>query len=79
MIENSSKAPLNFSPLKYTHLGKNSIKKFNIICTKSEKMIIEKWPLRTSFQCIPKIGLNLKDNKKYQRAQYNLAVLIANS
>ena len=51
MIENSSKAPLNFSPLKFTYLGKNY---FNIDSAKSEKNKIEKWPLRTSFLCIYK-------------------------
>ena len=47
MIENSSKAPFNFSTLKCTYLGKVH---FNVISAKSEKNEIEKWPLRTSIR-----------------------------
>ena len=45
VIENSSKIPLNFSPLQCTYLGKNS---FQGLVRKKE---IEKWLLRTSVQC----------------------------
>ena len=47
VIENSSKAPLNFSPLKCTYLGE-IISISLALCQKNE---IEKWPLRTSVQC----------------------------
>ena len=45
VIENSSKTPLNFSPLQCTYLGKNS---FQGLVRKKE---IEKELLRTSVQC----------------------------
>ena len=51
MIENSSKALLNFSQLKCTQLDKNN---FNIISAR-QKNEIEKWPLITSVQCISKL------------------------
>ena len=49
MIENSSKAPFNFSPLECTYLGKNSFQYHKRLIRKNE---IEKWLLRTSVQCI---------------------------
>ena len=49
VIENSSKTPLNFSPLQCTYLGKNSFQYHKGLV---RKKIIEKWLLRTSVQCI---------------------------
>ena len=48
MIENSSKAPLNFSPLECTYLGKRLFQYHLRLVRKNE---IEKWPLRTLVQC----------------------------
>ena len=44
MIEMSSKATLNFSPLECTYLGTVSFKYHKRFVRKNE---IEKWPLRT--------------------------------
>ena len=49
MIENSSKTPLNISPLQCTYLGKKSFQYHQGLVRKKE---IEKWLLRTSVQCI---------------------------
>ena len=48
-IENSSKTPLNFSPLQCTHLGRYSFQYHKGLVRKNG---IEKWLLRTSVQCI---------------------------
>ena len=48
VIENSPKAPLNLSPLN-AHIWANI--HLNIISACVRKNEIEKWPLRTSFQC----------------------------
>ena len=49
VIENSSKTPLDFSPLQCTYLGKNSFQYHQGLVRKKE---IEKWLLRTSVQSI---------------------------
>ena len=49
MIENSSKAPLHFSLLKCTYLGKNH---FNIISAKSEKMKLKSGHLEFRFSVV---------------------------
>ena len=53
MIENSSKTPLNFSPLQCTYFGKIH---FNITRGLVRKNEIEKRLLRTSVQCISRIN-----------------------
>ena len=53
LIENSSKASLNFSPLKCTYLGK----KFNIISTKSEKMKLKSGHLELRFSVLLEVGI----------------------
>ena len=62
VIENSSKTPLNFSPLQCTYLGENSFQYHLGLVRKKE---IEKWLLRTSVQCIS-IPLNKQASPSLQ-------------
>ena len=56
MLENSFKTPLNFSPLQYTYLGKNSIQ-YHLGLVRLKE--IEKWLLKTSVQYIMPIVFHI--------------------